>query len=670
MTGFLIVSIFAAGFLLMVLLMGIAKFYRKVEQGKALIVNRMKREPEVTFTGTYVLPIIHKAEVMDISVKTLEIDRRGKDGLICKDNIRADIKVTFFVRVNKARDDVIKVAQSIGCQRASDPVTLEELFSAKFSEALKTVGKQLDFEDLYTKRDEFRDQIVQLIGRDLNGYVLEDAAIDYLEQTPLLSLDANNILDAQGIRKITELTTIQHVRTNEFQNNERKQIRKQDVEAAEAILELDRQHADAQAKQKREIETVQARETAETEKVRAEERLKSENARIAADEEIAINEENKQRQVAVAAKNRERVIAIESERVEKGRALEQIARERETELQRIEKDKEVEVQKREIANVIRERIAVDKTVAEEEERIKRLRVVEEAERLKDAAVIQAAGEAEELLIKDIKAAEAAEKASTHRAKEQITLADAELEAADRQARAKIRIAEGVQAEQAASGLAEVKVKEADAIAVEKMGRAEAAALKDKGEATASVVRVTGLSEAEAHREKLLAESVGLTAKAEAMKALDDASRNHEEFRLGLENERILGLESISARREVAHASAKVLSEALSGAKIDIVGGESMFVDRLVSAVSMGKAVDGFVDRSDRTQALLREYLDGDRSLPGEIREALSGLSTDAVQNLTLSALLARMIAKGDGDKPALEKLLDAARNMGIADKKS
>jgi uncharacterized membrane protein YqiK len=191
-----------------------AKFYRKVEQGKALIVNKMKAEPEVTFTGMVVLPVFHKAEVMDISVKTLEIDRRGKEGLICKDNIRADIKVTFFVRVNKTREDVIKVAQAIGCARASDPRTLEELFNAKFSEALKTVGKQLDFVDLYTKRNEFRDHIVDVIGRDLNGYVLEDAAIDYLEQTPLVSLDPHNILDAQGIRKITELTAIEHVRTN------------------------------------------------------------------------------------------------------------------------------------------------------------------------------------------------------------------------------------------------------------------------------------------------------------------------------------------------------------------------------------------------------------------------------------------------------------------------
>src|SRR5687768_16634248 len=347
----------------------IAKFYRKVEQGKALIVNKMKAEPEVTFTGATVLPIIHKAEVMDISVKTIEIDRRGKEGLICRDNIRADIKVTFFVRVNKTVEDVIKVAQSIGCARGSDPKTLEELFSAKFSEGLKTVGKQLDFIDLYTKRHEFRDAIINLIGRDLNGYVLEDAAIDYLEQTPISNLDPMNILDAQGIRKITDLTSTEHVKTNEFQNNERKLTKKQDVEAAEAILELDRQQAEATAKQQREIESVRAREAAELLKIQAEERLRSENARIATDEAVAVAEQNKNRQIEVAVKNRERVIGIETERVEKDRALEQVMRERAVELSRIEKEKALEIERKNIQDVIRERVAVEHGVVEQEERI-------------------------------------------------------------------------------------------------------------------------------------------------------------------------------------------------------------------------------------------------------------------------------------------------------------
>jgi uncharacterized membrane protein YqiK len=134
--------------LLMGLLALVARFYRQVEQGKALIVNTVSKEPVVAFTGAIVYPIINRAEVMDLSVKTIDIDRRGKEGLICNDNIRADINVTFFVRVNKTRDDVLKVAQSLGCARASDPKALEELFTAKFAEALKTVGKHFNFEQL------------------------------------------------------------------------------------------------------------------------------------------------------------------------------------------------------------------------------------------------------------------------------------------------------------------------------------------------------------------------------------------------------------------------------------------------------------------------------------------------------------------------------------------
>jgi uncharacterized membrane protein YqiK len=660
------------GFVGAVLVVGILAFiarcYRKVEQGKALIVNKLAADPEVTFTGAVVLPILHKAETMDISVKTIEIDRRGKDGLICQDNIRADIKVTFFVRVNKTREDVIKVAQAIGCARASDHHTLEELFSAKFSEALKTVGKQLDFVDLYTKREEFRDQIIQVIGRDLNGYVLEDAAIDYLEQTPLSSLDPDNILDAQGIRKITELTAVEHVFTNAFQNDERKKIKKQDVEAQETILELERQQADAEAKQLREIETVQAREQAETLKVQAEETLRSETARIKSQEEIAVQEENKQRQIEVAQKNRERVVLVETERVEKERSLEAIIREREVELSRIAKEKDLEKERKEIAEVVRERIAVDKTVAEEEERIKTLRVVEDASRTKQATVIAAEAEAEEVLIKELKKAEASEQAARHIARERQTLADADLEVADKQARSKIRLAEGIQAEEAASGLAQVKVREADAQAIEKVGfaevrvkEAEADAVAKYGTAEALVVREKGGAEAEATHARLKAEASGLSEKAAAMKALDEAGRGHEEYRLRLENERFLGNEEIQARREVAQAQAQVLGKALETARIDIVGGDGAFLDKLVGAISMGKAVDGFVGRSDSAQKLLGDYLDGSASLPEDLKEIFaSGLQGSGnVKDLVLAGLLARLGTKLEGGQKAkLQAALD------------
>ncbi|MDI3386294.1 SPFH domain-containing protein [Streptomyces sp. B-S-A8] len=647
------VSVAVVLLVVVAVLLVVTRLFRKVEQGKALIVSKM-RKVDVTFTGQVVLPVLHKAEVMDISVKTIDIVRTGRDGLICQDNIRADIRISFFVRVNKTVEDVIRVAQAIGTARASDQNTLQELFNAKFSEALKTVGKQMDFADLYTKRDELRDRIIQLIGTDLNGYSLEDAAIDYLEQTPLSQLDPSNVLDAQGIRKITELTAVEHVRTNEFTRHEEKEITRQNVDAREAILELERRQADAEIKQKREVDTVRAREEAETARVVEEERLRAQGAFLATEEKLGVQRENQAREVAVAQKNRERVIAVESERIEKDRLLEVIARDRETELTRIAAQKEVEAEKREIADVIRERVAVDRTVAEQEESILKLRAVEEAERQRQAVIIAAEAQAQEGLVKSIKAAEAAEQAATHRAAEELTLAEARLKASDLDAQAKLRMAEGVQAECAAEGLAAVQVREKDADAIEKAGRAEAQAIEARMRA-----------EAEGVEAKLKAEAAGLTEKAAAMAALDEASRTHEEYRLRLEAEKDIRIAGIDVQRQVAEAQATVLATGLENADISIVGGESVFFDRLVSSIALGKGVDAFVQNSDTAQTLAGPWLDGTASFTDDLAKVLGSVSTADVQNLTVSALLMKLM-KGGQTGPVRE-LLDKAGQLGIAD---
>ncbi|WP_121709766.1 flotillin family protein [Streptomyces sp. E5N91] len=652
--------------LVVLVLFGVSRLFRKVEQGKALIVSKM-RKVDVTFTGQVVLPVLHKAEVMDISVKTIEITRAGKEGLICRDNIRADIRISFFVKVNKTAEDVVKVAQAVGTARASDRDTLQELFHAKFSEALKTVGKQLDFTDLYTKREELRYRIIEVIGVDLSGYHLEDAAIDYLEQTPLTQLDPANVLDAQGIRKITELTAVEHVRTNEARRTEEKEITRQNVDAREAVLELERRQADAEIKQKREIDTTRAREEAETARVMEEERLRAQTAFLRTEEQLGVQRENQAREVAVAAKNRERVIAVENERIEKDRMLEAIGRERETELTRISAEKEVEAERRDIAEVIRERVAVDRTVAEQEESIKKLRAVEEAERQRQTVVIAAEAEAQERLVKDIKAAEAAEAAATHRAAEELTMAEARLKSADLEAQAKLKMAEGIQAEAAAQGLAAVQVRDKEAEVIEKAGRAEAEATEARMRAEAEGARAKALAEAEAIGGKLKAEAAGLTEKAAAMAALDDASRGHEEYRLRLEAEKDIRLAGLDVQRQVAEAQATVLATGLENADIDIVGGDTVFFDRLMSSVALGKGVDGFVKHSETAQALAGPWLDGSSSFTDDLTRVLGSFSTADVQNLTVSALLMKLMKSGGTDAGQVQRLLDRAGELGLAD---
>ena len=622
---------------LLVLALGIfglfKAFYRKVEQGTALIVNDMSTTPKVHFTGALIIPVLYKAEEMQISLINLEIDRRGKEGLICKDNMRADIRVNFYLRVNEKAEDVLKVAKTVGATRASDKNAVDALFNAKFSEALKTVGKRFDFVDLFEKRQEFRDAIVEVIGKDLNGYVLEDVAIDYLEQTKKSELDPNNIMDAEGIRKITELTAAQNIQTNIFEQDEKLRITEKNVSAREALLAMERQQAEAEARQKREIAVINAREHAEATKVEEEQRLIFEKARLETEEQIKIREQDQLRQVEVAEQNRRRAVAIELERVERAAQMEKVTTDKEVQLQGVERDKAVEAGKMEVANTIRERTLVEQTVAVAQEKLKETREVSEADRAKQVTVLNAEADAQQVLVKEVKAAEAAETAAKHRANEMTLLAEAELIAAGKQADAKKMLADGVRAERAAPGLAEAQVQEATAAAIEKVGVAEARVIEAKadanyrqgnadarvlaekleaeasgagkmGQAKADATKAMGEAEADAIGRKMTAEAEGLTGKFEAMGKMSPDARAHEEFRMQLEAALKQALASLDAGKDVSRENAEVLATALQNANIELIGGDGGVFDALTKGVSIGKALDGITGQSQVLQQLL------------------------------------------------------------------
>jgi uncharacterized membrane protein YqiK len=615
-----------------------------------MVVNKT-RTIDVTFSGALVMPVVHKAELMDISVKRLQIARQGKEGLICRDNIRGDIDVSFYVRVNPTNESVLEVAKLIGCAEASNPETMDQLFGAKFSEALKTVGKQMDFVELYEKRDDFRHRVIQTIGQDLNGYLLDDVAIEYLEQTPLALMDPNNILDSEGIKKITEITTGHRVITNELNREAEKRTKAKDVETVQAIFELDRQEKAAEYRATREMATTKAREEAATAMVEAEERLKAETAILDTEEQVGVRSENLQREVAVAAKNRERVVAVEEEKVTKARELEIVTRQIET----TAATKDLELTKTEITKLAKDRIAGERTVAEQEEAIKTLRVVEDANRGKEAIVIKAGAEAEAILITEIKTAEAAERAAEHRGREQLTLATADQQAADLEATAMARRAEGTKAEAAAPGLAEVEVSRAEAVAIEQRGLAEAKAREAGGAAEASATEAL-----------LKGEAAGLTEKAAAKRELEGVGQDYEQFVRTLEARKEVALADVNARKDIAQAQAQAIGQALESANIDIVGGTDLFVDRIIGAVAGAHQVDAMVNGSETLSKVAAPYLSGDRDLLNLIGTSVAGLGAGGVANLTLAGLMTVLADRLGGDAASgLGEVLQTLKAKGL-----
>ena len=661
----------------------LASWFKKVPQGKAIIRTGLGKT-KVSFTGIYIVPVAHRLELMDIVVKRIEINRRASDGLICKDNMRADISVVFFVRVNKTEHDVLSVASMIGVDRASDQEALVELFDAKFSEALKTAGKMFDFEDLYTQRQEFKDEIIKIIGTDLNGYSLEDAAIDYLEQTPKEKLSSDNILDVVGLEKIATITREKKVNINEQEREEEKAITRQNVDAREKILDMEKELAEAEEKQKLEIANIEARTKAEAEVVSQEELKRSEQARIRTEEEVKVAEENKDRQIIVAEKNKERTEAVEQERVIRDRDLEATERERVVTLADIAKEKAVEVEKKNIQEVIRERVTVERSVVEEEEKIKDTKEFAEAERHKGVEITKAEEEgkstmireeqlatahkraaelkAEEELIVEVKAAEARKKAAELWAEQEVIEAEARFEASTKDAEAKKKLAEGVTAEEAASGFAEANVKTAMADAIEKEGTAEA-----------KVIGLKGQEEAKATGAMYTVEAEGTHAKAEAMKALDGVGKEHEEFKLRLNKEKEVELAEIKIQAEIADAQASVLKSGLENSKIEIVGGESMFFDSMLKSITTARQADQLIGKSEVLTDVKETFFNDDKSFKESLADFVDkfGVSSEDLKNLSAAALLTKLSGQASGgDKSLIDSLMSKVEALGLGGQKA
>jgi uncharacterized membrane protein YqiK len=677
-------AIGAAILLGLVVLMALmfARFYRKVGPEEAIVRSGQGGLRAATGSGIFVIPILHRADHMDLSVKRIEIARRGEAGLICKDNIRADIEVAFFVRVNNTRDDILAVAQSLGCRRASAQEALDELFNAKFSEALKTVGKQFDFVELFLERDKFKQKILAVIGTDLNGYVLDDCAIDYLEQTPVAKLDPQNILDAEGIKKITQLTAREHMIANEITREKEKTIKKQDVEAREAILELEKQQADAEERQAREIAEITARQRSQSDVVREEERLKAESARIRTEEEIRVAEENRDRQILVAQRNKERTDGVELERVQRDRMLEATERERVVGVAQVEREKAIEIERRNIQDVIRERVVVERAVVEEQERIKDTSAFAGAERQKKVTVTAAEEQAQQALVKEVKAAEAAKQAATLKADQLVIEAEAQRAAAEKEMLSIKMLAEAKTADVAAPGLAEAHVLAAKADAIEKEGTAQANVIQKKltaeakgQEAKAIAIEKEGTAEANVLRLKLSSEAKGIEDKAEAMKLFDSVGKEHEEFKLRLEKDKQIEIAAIEAQIPIAEAQSKIVGEAMKSARIDIVGGESEFFERVVNSVKGGKVVDRFFDNSQVLSDVKNTFFNGNpeyfRDRMRSIVQELN-LSTDSIKDLSIAALIGKMIgvAESEAVRNELGKLLSLAAQAGLIDERA
>ncbi len=158
-----------------------------------------------------------------------------------------------------------------------------------------------------------------------------------------------------------------------------------------------------------------------------------------------------------------------------------------------------------------------------------------------------------------------------------------------------------------------------------------------------------------------------------MKKLNDAGKEHEEFRLKLAKEKEVELAEINIQKEIAQAQAQVLGEAFKTAKIDIVGGDHSFFDNVVRQISAGKGIDKLIQHSENAQILKESLLDSDseNNLIGKVMQMVEKykISSEDIKNLSIASLIFKLKGVAEPQEQGLlARALDVAKHLGIQDK--
>ena len=379
------------------------RLYQKTKSSEAFVRTGAGGRKVIMDGGAIIVPFVHELVRVSLETLKLRVIRHNEDALITQDKLRADIHAEFFVRVQPDRDSILQASRSLG-ERMREEAAVRGLVEDKLVSALRTAAAMKTLEQLNSERDEFLTEVMKLVENDLlsNGLILETVTISRLDQTDEAYLKDENIFDAQGRRKIAEITQANLTERNRLVREGEQARKEQDVQTQKKVLEFEQAEREARARQAAEVVKVEA-ETAQ------EARSKS----IAAAREVELAEIRKAEALEVANREQQRAVEIA----------------------------EREKQER-IAEAERKRAAAERALADAEaerelarQRIETVKVTEEAERQKARAVLEAQAQAETSFVSEQRKADAEAYARQKQAEAQKAAADAEAEAIRKKAEA-------------------------------------------------------------------------------------------------------------------------------------------------------------------------------------------------------------------------------------------
>jgi len=443
------------------------RLYHKTKASEAFVRTGQGGARVIQDGGTVIIPFVHELVRVSLSTVRIDVKRAAEEALITHDKLRADIHAQFFVRVNAQEAAILQASRSVGdAQDFTSAVSA--LVMDKLVSALRSAAATKTLEDLNSERKAFIDKVTELLQHDLesNGLVLETVTISNLDQTDPKHLKPDNIFDAQGSRKIAEITQSSATERNQLVRAGEQARKQQDVEARKRLLTMEQEQKQAEATQGAEVQQLQA--TAERD---------ARTKVIEMEQQTQLAAIDKQRALEVAEKAREQALALAEEQKAQAVQLAQQAKEKEVAIAREGREQATLVaqQQKEAAGAAAqtEKAEAQRLLALKEaevtaarQKIETIQATQEAERAAAKSVIEAKAAAERQMAAAKAQADAQSYAIETGAASRKAAADAEAEAALKKATAETEAEKMRASAEQARAMVPVEVRRAE-VAIER-----------------------------------------------------------------------------------------------------------------------------------------------------------------------------------------------------------
>ncbi|WP_299464695.1 hypothetical protein [uncultured Microscilla sp.] len=233
-------------------------FLFKKAQTKQALVRVGAGGTVISFDQIQVVPFFHRLTIIDLSLQRLSLHLSESQAILCKDFIKADVKVVFDIKVGANPSYIQNVFHSFDTDQLTDPTYLAQWFLPHFEHALRVVGQTMDFEDLRSQPDKLRDMALEVIGKDLSGFELEDMLVESIERTFVDFYNEEDYLEQQGKAKAKQLAMRAPIKEESVGGEEADALLHKNLMAEEARQALEVELVEVEIAQQLEIARLEA----------------------------------------------------------------------------------------------------------------------------------------------------------------------------------------------------------------------------------------------------------------------------------------------------------------------------------------------------------------------------------------------------------------------------